>query len=263
MKNRYHIVQIIPSDSGKTVSFKIRSLTWKIFGILLVVIFAMGVFFVYKLSTIDAIIVSSRQVHEQNKMLLKKQQEYEMFFSELDSISTMEKQIKNILGTFYETDSSKLAEVIEKNRFNFVPLSKNKFNAELQSYANGGNSQNWPKVPSITPTIGIISKQFSSGHTGIDISAKIDEPVFATAEGKVLSSAKTKDRGLHIQIDHGNGYITSYSHLQKTYVKKGELVKKGEAIGTVGSSGNSTGPHIHYEILKDSVPVDPELFIEE
>ena len=79
----------------------------------------------------------------------------------------------------------------------------------------------------------------------------------------VSTSAKTKDRGLHIQIDHGNGYITSYSHLQKTYVRKGELVKKGEAIGTVGSSGNSTGPHIHYEILKDNTPVDPELFIEE
>ncbi|MDY6285543.1 MAG: M23 family metallopeptidase [Hallerella sp.] len=263
MKNRYHIIQIIPSDSGKTVSFKIRSLSWKIFGILIIAIFAMGVFFVYKLSTINAIIISSRQVHAQNEMLLKKQQEYEMFFSELDSISTMEKQIKNILGTFYETDSSKLSEVIEKNRFNFIPRSKNRFNAELQSYTNGGNSQNWPKVPSIIPTIGIISKQFSSGHTGIDISARIDEPVFATAEGKVLSSAKTKDRGLHIQIDHGNGYITSYSHLQKTYVRKGELVKKGEAIGTVGSSGNSTGPHIHYEILKDNTPVDPELFIEE
>ena len=263
MKNRYHIIQIIPSDSGKTISFKISSLKWKIFGILIIAIFLMGGFFIYKLSTINAIIISSRQVHAQNEMLLKKQQEYEMFFSELDSISTMEKQIKNILGTFFETDSTKLSKVIDKNRFDFTPLSKNRFNAELQSYTNGGKSDNWSKMPSINPTIGIISKQFSSEHTGIDISAKNDEPVFATAEGKVISAAKTKDRGLHLQINHGNGYITSYSHLQKTYVKKGEFVKKGEAIGTVGSSGNATGPHIHYEILKNNVPVDPELFIEE
>ena len=75
-----------------------------------------------------------------------------MFFSELDSISTMEKQIKNILGTFFETDSTKLSKVIDKNRFDFTPLSKNRFNAELQSYTNGGKSENWSKIPITWPS---------------------------------------------------------------------------------------------------------------
>lgn len=265
MKNRYHIVQIIPSDSGKTVSFKFHSVMWKILGIFVILVFALGAILVYKLAELNAIIVSSREIQFQNEMLLKKQQEYETFFSELDSISTMERQIKNILGTFYETDSTKLSEVLEKNRFDFVPLAKNRFNAELTGYSDQEKRQNWNQIPSIIPTIGIISKHYSAeeNHPGIDISAKLDEPVFATAEGKVLSVSKMKDRGLNLQIDHENGYVTSYSHLQKSYVYKNGRVKKGEAIGTVGTSGNSTGPHIHYEILKDNNPIDPELLIEE
>lgn len=265
MKNRYHIIQIIPSDAGKTVSFKLHAFTWKFLAFLILAIFALGGFLVYNFAKLNAIIVSSRQVHAQNEMLLQKQKEYELFFSELDSISTMERQIKNILGTFYETDSTKLSAVIEKNRFDFVSLAKNRFNAELTGYSEQEKRQNWNQIPSIIPTIGIISKHFSNedNHPGIDISAKFDEPVFATADGKVLFVSKMKDRGLNMQIDHGNGYISSYSHLQKTYVKKNASVKKGEAIGTVGTSGNSTGPHIHYEILKDNQPIDPELFIEE
>lgn len=265
MKNRYHIIQIIPSDAGKTVSLKIHTWTWRILSGVLLLILGLGIFFVYKLATINAFIVSFREVQTQNEMLKQKQNEYEIFFSELDSISTMEKQIKNILGTFYETDSTKLSAVIEKNRFDFVSMAKNRFNAELAGYSDQEKRENWNHIPSIIPTIGIISKHFSAeeGHQGIDISAKADEPVFATAEGKVISVSKVKDRGLNMQIDHGNGYVSSYSHLQKSYVKKNSTVKKGEAIGTVGSSGNATGPHIHYEIIKNQQPIDPELFIEE
>ncbi len=265
MKNRYHIIQIIPSDAGKTVSFKLHALTWKVFVFLVFAIFLLGGFLIYKIATINAMLVSSREIHAQNELLLQKQKEYELFFSELDSISTMERQIKNILGTFYETDSTRLSEIIEKNRFDFAPLAKNRFNAELVGYSEQEKRQNWAQIPSIIPTIGIISKHYSAeeSHLGIDISAKLDEPVFATADGKVLSVSKVKDRGLNMQIDHGNGYVSSYSHLQKTYVRKSAIVKKGEAIGTVGTSGNSTGPHIHYEIIKDGESIDPELFIEE
>ncbi len=264
MKKKYHIIQIIPSDSGKTVSFKIRSFVWRLLGIFAVLFFGLGILFICKLSTIDAIILSFRQVQRQNEMLQEKQREYELFFSELDSISTMERQIKKILETFYETDSTKLSAIIEKNRFHFTPLSQNHLNAEYRSGVDI-ERKNWDSFPNIVPTIGIISKEFSmeENHLGIDISAKLNEPVFSTAEGKVISVSKAKDLGLHIQIDHGKGYTTRYSHLQKASVKKGAKVKKGEVIGTVGTSGNSTGSHIHYEILKDNQPIDPELFIEE
>lgn len=264
MKNRYHIIQIIPSDSGKTVSLKIHSFAWKLLGILFLLLLLLGGVFIYKLSVINAMILSSRQIQSQNETLIKKQQEYELFFSELDSISTMEGQIKNILETFYETDSTKLSAIIEKNRFHFAPLPQNRFNAEYRSGIDG-ERKNWDNLPNIIPTTGIISKSFSmeENHLGIDISAKNNEPVFATADGKILSVSKAKDLGLNIQIEHGGGYVTRYSHLQKAHVKKGARIKKGEVIGTVGSSGNSTGPHIHYEILKDNHQIDPEFFIEE
>ena len=255
MKNRYRIIQIVPSDSGKTHIFKVHAFIWKTFGILLVLCFLFGGFLLYKLTAIDAMLVASRHIQAQNEKLIEKQKEYEAFFAELDSISTMEKQIKNILGTFYETDSTKLSAIIEKNHFNFSPMEKNTFNSESQSWNTEEKRKNWSQIPNIMPTIGIISKHFSEeeSHLGIDISTKINEPVFATADGKVLSVSRVKDRGLNLQIDHGNGYVTSYSHLKKNYVKKNRP----------GATGNATGSHIHYEITKDNQHIDPELFIEE
>ena len=64
-----------------------------------------------------------------------------------------------------------------------------------------------------------------------------------------------------VEIDHGNGFKTRYAHLNRTYVKKGEYVEQGDTIAEVGSSGRSTGPHLHYEVLYNGTPVDPMAFM--
>ena len=94
-------------------------------------------------------------------------------------------------------------------------------------------------------------------HTGIDIAAAKGTPVYATADGTVSSQTPGGGYGNVIVINHGYSYQTLYAHLSKKAVRPGQKVTRGEIIGYVGSTGMSSGPHLHYEVIKDGVRVNP------
>ena len=95
-------------------------------------------------------------------------------------------------------------------------------------------------------------------HDGLDMIAPAGEPVYASADGKVSNIIRSrKGLGNVVVIDHGNGYITRYAHLADVVARQGRKVKKGTKIGNVGVSGNSFAPHLHYEVQKDTVVLDP------
>ena len=98
-------------------------------------------------------------------------------------------------------------------------------------------------------------------HEGVDIKGKRGDRILATASGKVIKAMKNGGYGNYVEIDHGNGYITAYGHMQNYLVKKGERVEQGQVIGQVGSTGRSTGPHLHYEIQLDKKPINPGKFM--
>ena len=98
-------------------------------------------------------------------------------------------------------------------------------------------------------------------HKGIDVGAAKGTPVLAPANGRVIFSGKNGGFGITIVVDHGHGYKTRYAHLQKTLKKKGERVKRGETIALVGNTGRSTGPHLHYEVHLNGIPVNPRRYI--
>ncbi len=100
-----------------------------------------------------------------------------------------------------------------------------------------------------------------SGHEGVDIRGGHGDKIHTTADGVVVKAFKNGGYGNYVEIDHGNGYRTIYAHMQNYLVKKGESVKRGEIIGQVGSSGRSTGPHLHYEIRLNKKPVNPVKFM--
>lgn len=100
--------------------------------------------------------------------------------------------------------------------------------------------------------------RWGSVHTGVDLAIGMGTPVKACDEGKVIFAGwNSGGYGNLIKVDHGNGYQTWYAHLSKIYVKNGEAVSKGEVIGAVGSTGNSTGPHLHLEVRTNGVPKNP------
>jgi murein DD-endopeptidase MepM/ murein hydrolase activator NlpD len=101
----------------------------------------------------------------------------------------------------------------------------------------------------------------SSFHTGIDLSAPYMSPVHATAAGLVTYAGYYSDYGKVVEIDHGNGIATLYAHLHRYIVSVGQRVAEHEQVGFLGSSGRSSGPHVHYEVRVNDEPQDPEKFI--
>jgi murein DD-endopeptidase MepM/ murein hydrolase activator NlpD len=130
-------------------------------------------------------------------------------------------------------------------------------------------------VASSTPTVAPVRGSFNSGfgprsdpftgsrafHTGVDISTRRREPVLATAAGRVVRSGWSTDFGNVVEIDHPSGYRTVYGHLDVILSREGESVRRGDRIGLVGSTGRSTGPHLHYEVRRAERAVNPLEFI--
>jgi len=119
----------------------------------------------------------------------------------------------------------------------------------------------WPVYGRITSSFGEVRFSPSSGgtrpHMGIDISAPTGTPIVAPADGVVLSAGREAEYGLLISVDHGHGFTTMYGHLKEIRVKPGDRVKTGQLLGTVGTTGNTTGPHLHYEVRIHGRPANP------
>lgn len=127
------------------------------------------------------------------------------------------------------------------------------------------------RVPSAPPVAGPVGSGFGfradpfSGraalHTGLDFPADPGTPILASAGGVVVAAEWHPEYGQTVELDHGNGLVTRYAHCLKVLVKPGQLVRRGQPIAEVGSSGRSTGPHLHFEVLVEGVPQDPARFL--
>jgi peptidase M23-like protein len=134
------------------------------------------------------------------------------------------------------------------------------------------NSEKMARIPSIMPTAGWLSSNFSLSrfhpilhyarpHEGIDVSAPMGAPIVAPAGGIVRLVTVETGYGNVLEIDHGDGIITKYAHCSRIVVKPGQKVKRGQIIANVGSTGLSTGPHVHYEIHVNGKVVDPLTYV--
>jgi murein DD-endopeptidase MepM/ murein hydrolase activator NlpD len=101
----------------------------------------------------------------------------------------------------------------------------------------------------------------SAFHTGVDLLAPYMTPIYATAPGVVTFSGYRDDYGKVVEIDHGNGISTRYAHMHRQIVSVGQHVAAHQQIGFLGSTGRATGPHVHYEVLVNGEPQDPQKFI--
>ena len=102
----------------------------------------------------------------------------------------------------------------------------------------------------------------SEMHRGVDFAGKTDSDVVAVAGGIVTRAGKKGAYGYLVEIDHGNGYVTRYGHNKMLLVQAGEAIKRGQVIAKLGSTGRSTGPHVHFEVIKDGKRIDPMKFVQ-
>ncbi|SKA73572.1 Murein DD-endopeptidase MepM and murein hydrolase activator NlpD, contain LysM domain [Clostridium sp. USBA 49] len=141
----------------------------------------------------------------------------------------------------------------------------NRGGSGLSSVSLGSSSTNNSSFKGSLPVSGSISSKFGERwgkfHKGIDIAASTGTNVYAFADGKVIFSGLQNSYGNLLIIDHGNGFKTYYAHNSKLLVSEGQVVEKGDHIAEVGSTGNSTGSHCHFEIRKNDSPVNPLNYI--
>jgi murein DD-endopeptidase MepM/ murein hydrolase activator NlpD len=141
---------------------------------------------------------------------------------------------------------------------------------ELTEVAEQRSAQ-WASTPSIWPVRGWVTSGFGprvspftekpAWHDGLDIGAAANAPVQAPALGRVISVTFDSKMGNMVKVDHGYGIETVYGHLAKSLVKEGQRIKRGDVVALVGSTGLSTGPHLHYMVKKNGQALDPTKFI--
>jgi murein DD-endopeptidase MepM/ murein hydrolase activator NlpD len=104
---------------------------------------------------------------------------------------------------------------------------------------------------------------FAANHKGVDFAAPEGTQVISVAAGLVTYAGEKTGYGLMVEVNHGNGMTTRYCHNERLLVAQGDMIRKGQEVALIGSTGHSTGPHLHFEVLKNGVQVDPLRFIGE
>lgn len=159
-----------------------------------------------------------------------------------DKMMMLERQLYSQIMSF---DTLRSIAGQQQERIQHIPSIQPVSSKDLSAMASGYGH----RVDPIYGTVKI--------HEGMDFSAPTGTPVYATGDGIVKSAGWNSGYGNAIDIDHGYDYLTRYAHLSKIYVHKGQEIKRGDLIGLIGSTGKSTGPHLHYEVRYKGYPQNP------
>jgi len=188
-------------------------------------------------------------IEEQKKKAAEQAEEKKKL---LEALKEREKEYKNKIAEL-EKSSQELEILIQK---------KMAERSRAGLVAHGSGVLIWPLQGRITSRFGAI-RRWGGGyrHTGIDIAAPYGSPIVAADNGEVIFAGWWDGYGKAIVIDHGHGRSTVYAHLSRIYVQVGNAVAKGQTIGLEGSTGYSTGPHLHFEVRINGVPVNPIRFL--
>ncbi len=261
LKSQYYTIQIIPEGSSHVRTIRIAHLYLKMILWLLSIIGIFALIGFWKLSEINAMILTSKYLKITNEKLLQRHSEYEAAFQELDSLYAMERQIQNILQTYYSNDSGAVASILDQNRMARISAEQTRLDiTKIQEYVSEEKSQ-FDNAPNIIPIIGSLERRFNpaEGSNGVLFATKKQEPVFATANGKVHSVEDEGDLGLTIRITHADHFTTVYGYLAKSFVNEGRYVRKGETIGQAGINNQTGKAALEYQIFHSDLAIDPEV----
>lgn len=179
---------------------------------------------------------------------------------------------RNLKG--YESSEGIIETQKRINRLQRLLVAQSKSFEEIYSLAKT-QDQMLQSIPAIQPVANIDLKRLASGfgmrihpiykivkmHTGLDFTADPGTEIYATGDGVIEAvDSKLSGYGHHVVIQHGFGFETLYAHMSRVAVRPGEKVKRGQVIGYVGNTGASTGPHLHYEVIKNGEKVDPAFY---
>ncbi len=278
-------VLFIPDDHAEPYSFRVGSFMVKVVvvtAVLLVLHMIGGAFSYWQLIKTQHI---SAELRRDNKRLLEDNKRVYELASQLEEMVKEQEKIRSLLGvessdgigggglSYKNNDIS-----IESDADAIIPVSS-RTDPEVKSMAMVAATSFLSQkrmtgktlmrnIPTLLPVEGFVTNEFSrnnlhpfNAHAGIDIAAKRGTVVSASGDGQVVFANWTIDYGNLVIIYHGNDIFTYYGHNDRLLVSEKSFVKKGEPISLLGSSGKSSGPHLHFEIWTGGVPVDPKKYL--
>jgi murein DD-endopeptidase MepM/ murein hydrolase activator NlpD len=245
-RNRYLTLILVPHHKGGQRSYHLSysSLRW-------LALFALALAL-----AVLILIVSYGKIYwragqyelmrQRHQMMEAEFTKLEQVKSELASLRAEEAKVRQMLGVPRQPDTLSVFEVSSLAVVRETPRPQPESNDRL--------------VPSLMPTRGWVSSGLSRQHNGVDIAARQGRPVMAAADGVVDFVGWDNYFGNKLVLRHGDKYTTVYGHCDKILVQQMQPVRRGQVIALVGSSGKSTGPHLHYEIHVDGKVADPQGF---
>ena len=230
-------------------------------------------------------LVNKSEDTNENEVLVAIQKDYKINYQYfeialdgeiIDSVDTQE-QAENIVSELKTEKQDLNLEIIKKSTENVEEIQTNTIEVAKQNIVqkidikeeeastiakvNGIKIAAIPVSGTISSRYGVSSRIRVSTHTGLDIAATTGTPIKVIADGTVTSATYTGSYGNMVKVEHGNGVETWYAHTSKMYVSVGQKVSAGDVIAAVGSTGNSTGPHLHLEIRINGQHVNPQNYL--
>lgn len=250
-KKKYTIC-LIPSDHGPQKMFEVNARVLRFLMILsvfiLILIIASYIFLIPRASRYE-------NLHREVTELESDRARYIQMVEDFRKMQSMYQYVRHLLGVDMITSIDSLST-------DTLTVPTHSIRKDVIILDN---------VPSVPPVKGLITQRFDSGvpelftesHKGIDIACREGTPVHAAASGWVVFSGWTLGLGNTIIISHGSGYVTVYGHNSINLVRNRQSVERGQRIALSGNSGYSSGPHLHFEILRNGQALDPSLYIPE
>lgn len=301
-QKKYFSVVLVPHSSSHVKVFKFTSFYAKLIAcvVILIAIFVSSGLYISKMLEENASLKKNLNelystTTEQSKLLDARSEEIERLqnesadFKEVvnDKIEEFTKNFNAITDEYIEERSQKVSRSGERTETAFTNDMRNlkgTLDSLTQLYSRSGQpnadldaaeakiDKFMEAIPTLWPVSGSITDEFGNRrdpftrkikyHTGMDIGADYGKSIKAAAGGKVVMVDYIYGTGRTVKISHGNGITTLYGHCSKILVEEGQIVEKGEVIAKVGSTGRSTGPHLHFEVQLYGTPVDPLKYLE-
>jgi len=267
MKRIYNV--IITSNTGDFYkSFSITHKRWKIIRFLLILFSALIIVSAFFYGRLYFLALKARALEVENQRLREENQKVKELEKQIYALEELRVKIYKMLGvdktptmeTLYTALSTKELQKTDTILTVYKTDKLSSISSEFKEYAKILYDEE-RFIPRGLPAEGFITQRFSSNHEGIDIAAPIGTPVKSPADGVVKDVYEDRYLGIVLLLVHGSKYETLYGHLKEVFVKKGQVVKKGDVIALTGNSGISTGPHLHYEIRYLGIKMNPENYL--
>jgi murein DD-endopeptidase MepM/ murein hydrolase activator NlpD len=264
-------VIVAPRGTGTTVSFSVPGRLAIALIIVLGALLAGLAFSGYTYVRLTILAMDVGRLERENAVLTSQTQKIDEIRAEIAEVEKMRRQIESWAGMASpEVEGEEFAEGTEgaegeDNAYVYVPMWPRRYSYEIMRDVYLYHSHLLPDM--IIPAAGWLSRQYIVGaegelsHPGVDIVAATGTPVRCALDGEITFAGWDEIYGNLVRIEHNDSISTVYGHNDEILVKEGERVAKGAVIARVGNTGRSTAPHLHFEVLKNGIAEDPELYV--